>query len=110
MNTHPGSVSVFLRIDCSWASASARRSSRGLMVTTRYSGPSCSSRSSSDNWHLDRVLQRVDECVRVLALDEGGDSVVHTMLEVRRHQLAVGDRQQNLVLPQRLRSLPLVGG
>src|SRR3954468_18238396 len=109
MNTHPGSVSVFLRIDCSWASASARRSSRGLMVTTRYSGPSCPSRSSSDNWHLDRVLQSVDEGVGVLTLDEGGDRIVNSLLEVGRHQFAVGDRQQNLVFPQRLRRLSLIG-
>src|SRR4029079_17141266 len=110
MNTHPGSVSVCLRIDCSWASASASRSSRGLMVTTRYSGPSCPSRSSPDNWHLDRVLQRVDERVGVLALDKSGDGVVDSLLEVRRHQLAVGDGQQNPVLPQRLRRLALIGG
>ena len=38
MNTQPGSLRVFWRIDCSCASASSSRSSRGLMVTTREKG------------------------------------------------------------------------
>src|SRR3954447_21013913 len=40
MKTQPSSCSVAARMDCSWASASAIRSSRGRMVTTRKSGPS----------------------------------------------------------------------
>src|SRR5512144_836681 len=42
MNTHPGSLRLSLRMDCSWASASSIRSSRGLMVTTRKRGRSAS--------------------------------------------------------------------
>ena len=98
------------RLSCGRSSASARRSSRGLMVTTRNSGPS---------WrrgHRPATGTSIEFC-RVsmnasafLLLHVGRHRVVERLLEVRRHQLAMGDRQQDLVTAQRLRRLTLIGG
>src|SRR6476646_10121326 len=123
MNTQPGSLRVFCRIDCSCASASSSRSSRGLMVTTRNRGPSWSlmshylpledrhrTSSSSRNGNRDGVLQRVDEGLRVLTLHERRHRVIERLLEGGWHEFAVRHRQQNFVVPQCLGRLPLISG